>query len=161
MSHQPPSPRRQTTPHRTKQQLRKDVLFLRNFSFYSHSCGIWQFPVPGLEVQRELQLPAYSTATATQEPSRICDLHHSLWQCQILKPLSEARDPTTFSRTLCQVLYLMNHSGSSHKFSLFWLHAHWATRELWNSSDSASLEGYILRHKGILGNFKLHSVVWC
>ena len=27
-----------------------------------------------------------------QDPSCICDLHHSLWQCWILNPLSEARD---------------------------------------------------------------------
>ena len=26
--------------------------------------------------------------------SHICDLHHSLWQCQILNPVSEARDQT-------------------------------------------------------------------
>ena len=37
---------------------------------------------------------AYTTATATQEPSCICDLCHSLWQHQIFNPLSEARDWT-------------------------------------------------------------------
>ena len=42
----------------------------------------------------ELQLLAYTIATATQDPSRVCDLHHSSWQCQILNPLSEARDRT-------------------------------------------------------------------
>ena len=30
--------------------------------------------------------------TATPDPSRVCDLHHSSGQCQILNPLSEARD---------------------------------------------------------------------
>ena len=30
-----------------------------------------------LGVQLELQLPAYTTATATLDPSCICDLHHS------------------------------------------------------------------------------------
>ena len=30
--------------------------------------------------------------TAILDPSRICDLHHSLWQQWILNPLSEARD---------------------------------------------------------------------
>ena len=34
------------------------------------------------------------TATATQDPSHICDLHHSAQQCQILNPLSKARDQT-------------------------------------------------------------------
>ena len=42
----------------------------------------------------ELQLPAYARATATRDPSRVCDLHHSSQQHQILKPLSEARDGT-------------------------------------------------------------------
>ena len=36
----------------------------------------------------------YTTATATQDLSLICDLHHSSWQCCILIPLSEARDRT-------------------------------------------------------------------
>ena len=32
--------------------------------------------------------------TATQDPSRILDLHHSSWQLGILNPLNEARDRT-------------------------------------------------------------------
>ena len=50
--------------------------------------------VPRLGVQLELQLPAYTTATATRDPSRICDPHHSSGQHWILTPLSEARDRT-------------------------------------------------------------------
>ena len=51
--------------------------------------------VPRLGVQSELQLPAYTTATATPDPSHICALHHSSQQCQVLNPLSfEARDWT-------------------------------------------------------------------
>ena len=50
--------------------------------------------VPRLGVQSELQLPAYARATATWDPSRICDLQHSSWQRQILNPLSRVRDPT-------------------------------------------------------------------
>ena len=42
-----------------------------------------------LEVESELQLPAYTTATATQDLNRMCDLHHS---SQILDPLSKARN---------------------------------------------------------------------
>ena len=33
--------------------------------------------VPRLRVQSELQLPAYTTATATWDPSHLCDLHHN------------------------------------------------------------------------------------
>ena len=49
---------------------------------------------PRLGVKLELQLLAYATATGTQDPSHVCDLHHSSWQCQILNPLSEAGDRT-------------------------------------------------------------------
>ena len=41
----------------------------------------------------ELQPPAYTTATATQDPSRVCDLRSS-WQHQILNLLSKGRDRT-------------------------------------------------------------------
>ena len=47
-----------------------------------------------LGVKWELQLLTYTTATATQGLSRICILYHSSQQCQILNPLSEARDRT-------------------------------------------------------------------
>ena len=50
--------------------------------------------VPRLETESELQLPAYVTATATQDPSHVCDLHHSSRQHRILNPLSGARDGT-------------------------------------------------------------------
>ena len=50
--------------------------------------------VPRLGVQSERRLPAYPTATATQDLSRICDLHHSSRQPRTLHPLSKARDRT-------------------------------------------------------------------
>ena len=40
-----------------------------------------EVPRPGVQV--ELQQPAYTRATATQDPSHICDPHHSPWQSQI------------------------------------------------------------------------------
>ena len=46
---------------------------------------LWLMVVSRLGVQSELQRPAYTTATATPDPSLICDLHH-------LSPLREARD---------------------------------------------------------------------
>ena len=44
--------------------------------------------VPRLRARLELQLPAYAMAiaTATWDPSHVCDLHHSSWQYQILNP---------------------------------------------------------------------------
>ena len=50
--------------------------------------------VPRLGVESELQLPGYTIATATRDPSCIFDLYHSSWRHQILNPLSEARDRT-------------------------------------------------------------------
>ena len=49
---------------------------------------------PRLGGQLELQLPAYTTATATQDLGHICDLCHSSWERRILSPLSEARNQT-------------------------------------------------------------------
>ena len=37
----------------------------------------WRMEVPRLGVELELQLLAYTTATATWDPSHIWDLHHS------------------------------------------------------------------------------------
>ena len=51
-----------------------------------------EVPRPG--VKSELQLPAYATATATWDPSHVCDLHHSSRQHRILNPLSKTRDRT-------------------------------------------------------------------
>ena len=59
-----------------------------------------------LGVNSELQLPAYTTATAMQDLSHICDLHHSSRQCQILNRLSEARD---------QIRILMDASWVNHR----------------------------------------------
>ena len=42
-------------------------------------------------------MPAYTTATATQDPSRVCDLHCILQQHWILNPLSEAKDQIQIS----------------------------------------------------------------
>ena len=47
---------------------------------------------PRLGVEWELQLLAYATAIAMQDPSRVCNLYHSSQQGS--NPLSEARDRT-------------------------------------------------------------------
>ena len=45
-----------------------------------------------LGVESELQLPAYTTATATRAPSRVFNLHRSSEQCQIPDPLGEGQN---------------------------------------------------------------------
>ena len=61
--------------------------------------------VPRLGGESELQLLAYATATATQDLSYVCDLHHSSWQCWILNPLKEARDQICILIDTSQVHY--------------------------------------------------------
>ena len=55
---------------------------------------MWHMEVPRLGVESRLQLPAYVTAIATRDPSRICNLHYSSWQHRILNTLRKARDQT-------------------------------------------------------------------
>ena len=55
---------------------------------------LWHMEVLRSGVKSKLQPQAYTTATATPGLSHICNLHCSLWQHQILNPLSEARDQT-------------------------------------------------------------------
>ena len=74
--------------------------------------------VPRLGVELELQLPAYTAAIATWDLSCICDLHCSLWQCQILNPLSEARNQTLILMNTSWVLNPLSHNGNSCLFNL-------------------------------------------
>ena len=68
-----------------------------------------EVPKPG--VKSELQLLAYTTATAIWDLSHICKLHHSSWQCWILNPLTEAGDRTCIF------------------MDTTWFHFRWAMRE--------------------------------
>ena len=85
-------------------------LGLISFVLNSHTCcffplvfffflGLhsWHMEFPRLGVKSELWPLAYATATATPDPSRVCDVHHGPWQRWILNPLSEARDPIAFT----------------------------------------------------------------
>ena len=56
-------------------------------------------------VKLELQLPAYVTATATQDPSLFCDLHPSSRQHRIPNPLNGARDHTRVLMDASQARY--------------------------------------------------------
>ena len=71
------------------------IFIFCNASFLLFFLGphVWHMEIPGLGVELELPLLIYTTAIATRDPS-ICNLCHSLLWCQILNPLSEARDWT-------------------------------------------------------------------
>ena len=49
---------------------------------------LWHRKIPKLGVESEVQLPTYTTATARQDLSCVCDLHHSSRQHRILNILS-------------------------------------------------------------------------
>ena len=67
-------------------------LFILSFCLFGPHLQHMEVPSPGVE--SELLLLAYARATATRDPSCVCNLHHSSWPCRILNPLSEARDRT-------------------------------------------------------------------
>ena len=69
--------------------------------------------VPRLGVKLELQLPAYTTATTTWDPSHICNLYHSLPQCPILNPLNKTKDRTCILVDTNWVLNPLSHNGNS------------------------------------------------
>ena len=55
------------------------VLLFFFLSFFLGPC-LPHMEVPRIGAESELQLLAYTTAAATQDPSQVYDLHHSSWQ---------------------------------------------------------------------------------
>ena len=84
-----------------------------NFPQYIHI----YMEVPRLGVESELWLLAYATARAMSDWSRVSDLHHSSKQCQILNPLSKAKDRTCVLMDTSWVRYPLSHNGNSQKAS--------------------------------------------
>ena len=74
--------------------------------------------VPRGGVELELQLLAYTTAIATQDPRCICNLHHSTRQRQIFNPLSKARDRTRNFMDPSQVCFRWATAGTLNDESL-------------------------------------------
>ena len=66
-------------------------IYICCFLGHTHQCHM---EVPWLRVESELQIPFYTTASATWHPSCVCDINHSPWQCQIPNLLNKARDWT-------------------------------------------------------------------
>ena len=83
-------------------------------------------------VKSELQLPAYATDTATQDLSRIFDLHRSSQQSQILNPLSKGK---------VRIRVLMDAS---------WIHHWWAmTGTPWGKFLKRAASGMERAFKGV------------
>ena len=83
------------------------------YLFFVSGLHLRHMKVPRLGVESKLQLWAYVTATATSDPSPICDLHCSSKQCQILNSLSEAGNWTHILLDTSRVLNLLNHNGNA------------------------------------------------
>ena len=98
---------------------RNKLIFSFFLSCVSLGPHLWHMEGSKLGVESELQLPAYATATTTPDPSRICGLHHSSWQCQILNPLREATDGTRNFMVPSQICFRCTHNGNS--INLFFL----------------------------------------
>ena len=92
--------------HETDQML-QSFAFLPSFLFFLLFLGphSWHTKVPRLGANSELQLPAYTTATAIWDPSHICDLHHSSQQYWTPNPLSKARDRTRILMNTSQICF--------------------------------------------------------
>ena len=82
------------------------------FIFFFLGSHLLHVEVPRLGVKSELQLQVYTTATATPDPSCICNLHHSLQQHWILNPLSKARDGTHILMDTSPGLNPLSHNGN-------------------------------------------------
>ena len=61
--------------------------------------------------------PVGATATTTQDPSHVYDLHHSSGQCRFLNPLIEARDRTRNLMVPSQIS--LSHEGNSQNILLY------------------------------------------
>ena len=85
-----------------------DELSVLLLLFFSAMGAAYEVPWQGVEW--ELQLPAY--ATATRDPSRICNLHHSSQQRRILNSLSEARDRTCHLMVTSRIRFHCTTKGS-------------------------------------------------
>ena len=83
------------------------------FFFFFFGPPPWHMEVPKPGVESKLHLLAYTTATAMQDLSCICELHHSSWQGQILNPLSKARDQPRLLMDPSWTHHLLSHEGNS------------------------------------------------
>ena len=67
--------------------------FISSFFYFRWGVHPWHMEVPRLGGQMGA-VAAYLHHSHSNVESCLCDLHHSSWQCWILKPLSEVRDQT-------------------------------------------------------------------
>ena len=96
--------------------------------------------------QIELQLPAYTTATATPALSRIYGLHRNSKQRRVLNPLSEARDQTSILMDTSRILNPLSHNGKSRNWQ--------------NERSLACSKENVEPHERKTGRLKLQELPW-
>ena len=79
------------------------------WSFVFLGPHLWYVEAPKLGVKSELQLPVYTTAKATPDPSRVCDLHLSSRQRQL--PVYTTAKATPDPSCVCD-LYTSTHGNA-------------------------------------------------
>ena len=90
------------------------------FSFLGPQLRCMEAPRLGIKLELQLpiyttamQLPVYTTAKAMEDPSHVCDLHHSSRQHRIRNPLSEAREQTRILMDTSQFHNSLSHDRNS------------------------------------------------
>ena len=83
------------------------------YLFWGCTSSIWKLPGQGSNQSCSCWLH-HSHSNVGQ--SHIFHLHHSSWQCQILNPLSGARDRTCILMDTSQVLNPLCHNGNSPQY---------------------------------------------
>ena len=97
----------------TRCATRELPFFFFFFFFCLYRASPQHMEVPRLGVESELQLPAYTAATATPNPSHVYSLHHSSRQRRIPHPLSEAKDRTCVLMDPSQIFFRCATMGTS------------------------------------------------
>ena len=86
-----------------------DIMLVSFLGFY-----LQHMQVPGLGVESELQLWAYTTVKEMTDLSHTCNLYHSSLQPWILNLLRKARDQTCIPTATSWVFSLLSHNGNCH-----------------------------------------------
>ena len=107
---------------------------------------LWHMEVPRPGVKSELLPLAYTTATATPDPSHICNLHHSSRQQRILNPLSEAEDRTHVLMVNSQICFCCT-TGRTPDFLYFYLESKVITNRACGSFIKGSSILFYLKYK--------------
>ena len=95
-------------------------IYLHSYNFF-FCCCLFRAALAayGDSQARGLIRATYITATATRNQSRVCDLHHSSLQCQILNPLSETRNRTLNLMVPSQICFHCAATGTPVFFFFF------------------------------------------